>query len=286
MHFRDIEYFIEVARRQSLTAAAEHLNMSQPSLSMAIKRLEDAVGATLFHRSKMGVHLTVSGKTFLDQARLMLQQWEHLKSSVYAAKNEVSGLLHIGCHASVAHYHFPSRFFELLKENPKLNIRFHHSLSREINDALVKMHLDIGIVVNPNPHPDLVIKPLHEDDVGFWHNLPETAFENRSLRLLCDPDLKQTQDLLSKIMQKGFKIEQIIESSNFEVLARLAKEQVGVGILPRSVAQSSAHQELQNWQSSLYYQDTICLVYRGENRFVKAVSAIADCFKSSAKAPI
>lgn len=284
MHFRDIEYFIEVARRQSLTAAAERLNMSQPSLSMAIKRLEGTVGATLFHRSKIGVHLTVSGKTFLEQAKIMLQQWEHLKSSVYEARTQVSGLVHIGCHASVAHYHFPNRFYELLKENPKLNVRFCHNLSREINDALVRMHLDIGIVVNPTPHPDLVIKPLHVDYVGFWHNLPEAAFADQNLRLLCDPDLKQTQDLISKILQRGFKLEQLIESNNFEVLAKLAKEQVGIAILPRSVALSDAHQVLQNWQTSLYYQDTICLVYRGENRFVKAVSAIADCFKSDASA--
>src|SRR4051812_25536926 len=121
--FSDLKYFLEVAASQKISRAAEKLGISQPSLTLAVRRLEDSVGALLFHRSKSGVKLTPAGQQLLVSARGLLQNWEHICASAAAATTEVQGSFSIGCHPSVALYTLPHFVPQLLDKNPKLNLQ-------------------------------------------------------------------------------------------------------------------------------------------------------------------
>ena len=129
----DIQYFLEVANCLSLRRSAERLGISQPSLSASIKKLEQELGVKLFNRLKTGVNLTVSGQQLKLKANLLLETWQQVKTSVYDASHKIEGHVIIGCHPLVAMYHLPKAFPKLLIENPKLNIKIIHGLSREIN---------------------------------------------------------------------------------------------------------------------------------------------------------
>lgn len=280
MNLNDIHYFVEVANKGSLTSAAECIGISQPSLSACIKRLEKEVGTKLLHRFKTGVKLTPAGKTLLTNANQLSQLWNTVKNTAYHANNEIIGSITIGCHASVACYHLSESFFSLLKKHTALNVCFKHGLSREINEAIISMKIDMGVVVNPNYHPDLIITPLHQDKIGFWHALAPNELDLNNLTLLCDTQLKQTQELIKRFKSRGH-IHRIIETSSFEVLAKLASKGIGVAVLPNSIATHDSHLSLQQILPDLYYLDEICLVYRNENRFIKSVAAIVDCLKTS-----
>src|SRR6187399_1079372 len=100
----EIKYFLEVSTALNISRAAERLGISQPSLSLAIRRLEDTIGTDLLVRSKSGVKLTKAGERFALQARSLIEEWDKLKGSIHESEEKVSGRFIIGCHASVALY--------------------------------------------------------------------------------------------------------------------------------------------------------------------------------------
>ncbi len=271
-------YFIEVAKCLSLTKAAQRLGISQPSLSLSIKRLESELGVKILNRYKTGVTLTIAGQRLLLKSKSLIELWQDTKQSVFDSQHEVEGHINLGCHSSVAMHHLPNSLPELLRKNKSLNISIHHGLSREINSAIISGKLDLGIVVNPLRHPDLVIIKLRNDKIGFWQH-KDSSFDKGDVTLLCDSNLGQTQILINKYKKQGSTFSRIIECQSFELLAKLACQKVGVAILPESIAISKSNKMLEILNPKLYYLDEICLVYRVENRGVKAIKALVDSLK-------
>lgn len=279
----DLSYFIEVANQLNFSRAADNLGISQPSLSLAMQRLEQAVGEKIFIRHKKGVTLTQVGKQLLVHARQLLQYWELTKLQAISAIQEVKGSFTIGCHPSVARYSLPRFLADLMTQYPHLEIKLEHDLSRKITDQVIDLNIDIAITVNPVKHPDLIIKKLYDDKITLWCGIGRRAIQDlRSdqLVLVCDPNLLQTQAILKNLKKAHINYGRLITSSSLEVVADLAESGCGVAILPKGVALS---RKLKHVPDSPYYDDEICLVYRGENRDVKAIQVIAEAIRHAFK---
>jgi DNA-binding transcriptional LysR family regulator len=276
----DISYFIEIANTLNVSRAAERLGISQPSLSMAIRRLEDSVGAQLLIRSKRGVSLTQAGKQLLSHARNLMQMWEDVRTETQASMQEVRGTYTIGCHSSVGLYYLPRFLPGLIAENTGLDIRLKHDLSRRIAEDVITMKVDVGIVVNPVQHPDLIIQRIATDEVSLW-TAPARAQQDV---LICDPDLLQSQALMKKIKKAGLNFTRTIASSSLEIVAALTTKGGGIGILPAKVVEASGH-KLLRVKGAPVFNDDHCLIYRVENKGVKSVQvlvrAIRDSFEKS-----
>src|SRR3990167_34136 len=141
----ELIYFIELANTLNFSRAAERIGISQPSLSVAIKRLECTIGAELFIRNKNGVALTQAGKRLLSHAKQLLQLWDTVKSASLASHHEVQGCIVIGCHPSVALYSLYKFLPSLLADYPKLEVQLKHDLSRKILEGIVNLSIDVGI---------------------------------------------------------------------------------------------------------------------------------------------
>src|SRR5262245_12335449 len=124
----DLNYFVTIAQLGSFSSAATRLGIAQPSLTLAVQRLEENLGTSLFIRSRKGVKVTKAGERLLADSRELLQRWEQLKSQALSTHNEVRGRLVLGCHPSVAIYSLPLFLPKLLKENPEFEIRLVHDL--------------------------------------------------------------------------------------------------------------------------------------------------------------
>src|SRR3990167_7410261 len=217
----DLTYFVEVARVLILSRAAETLGISQPSLTLAMQRLEKCVGTTILLRHKRGVSLTKAGKQLLAHTRQLLQQWDTIKSQTLASVNEVQGSLIIGCHTSVAQLTLPRFLTKLMEKYPKLDIKLHHDSSRKITEQVINLNVDIGIVVNPVKHLDLIIKHLYNDKVTLWRNHTINKiqhFQSGEAILLCDPNLIQAQSILKKLRKIGLIYQRMISTNNLEVI--------------------------------------------------------------------
>lgn len=281
----DLTYFVEVAHTLNFSRTAKRIGITQPSLSMAIKRLEQAIGTELFIRSKNGVVLTKAGKRLLSHAKQLLQLWDSVKSESLASHYEIQGNFTLGVHPSVALYTLSSFLPKLLMDYPKLEIQLKHDLSRKISEEVINLSIDIGLIVNPTKHPDLIIDKLYEDKVTFWQRKEKNAnqeIDSGEAVLICNPDLIQTQWLLKRIHRQGVKYKRMVTSNNLEVIADLTANGGGIGIIPTCVALRAYPDKLIPVPEMPYYHDEICLVRRHENRNIKAVqaiiSAIKECF--------
>lgn len=262
----ELNYFLEVANTSNISRAAERLGISQPTLSLAIRRLEDSVGTPLLIRTKAGVQLTKGGQKLVSRARNLLQEWEKVRSEAVTDDDKISGIYTIGCHPSVGIYSL-GFLAGLLQRNPGLEVKLCHGLSRKITEDVISFKVDFGIVVNPVRHPDLVIRPLLKDEVGFWVASAPTPTQNPYSGagvLICDPELLQTQSLMKQLSERKAKFARTITSSNLEVITSLVADGAGVGILPGLVAERFRGLGLKRLPELPKFQDRICLVYRAD----------------------
>lgn len=259
-NFNDLIYFLEISETQNISRAAERLGISQPSLSTSIKRLEDCLGTQLLLRTKAGVQLTKDGHFFITKVKSLIQQWQSLQDGIKESATEAVGHYRLGCHAAVANYTLPHFLPSLLQKNPQLELSLHHNLSRKICEQVISFELDIGIVVNPVSHPDLIIKDICQDTIQFWI-APNKSNQNKDV-LICNPDLNQTQDILLRLRKKNLSFIRTIHSSSLSVIGSLVASGAGVGLLPSRVARNH---HLKLWNKDFpQYNDRICLVYRAD----------------------
>ncbi len=270
----DLKYFVEVAKTQHVSRAAERLGVTQPALTYCLKRLEATTGLALFVRSKRGVTLTSAGEKLLLQSQQLIEQWDRVMAAVKEDATEVSGRIRLGCHSAVAQYTLPDLLPQLLKDNPKLEFEIQHGLSRHMTELVISSKIDVAFAVNPVAHPDLIIKEICRDEVSLWR---AKACMNPNV-LLVEPSLMQTQDILRKMKKRGFDFKRTVESSSLEVLAQLVSAGAGCAILPERVVKAIAHEKIERVREAPVFNDRTCLVYKREftlnqrgKAFVKAV---------------
>jgi len=273
----ELNYFLEIANSLNLSRAADRLGVSQPSLSLAMKRLEFAVGTNLFIRHKHGVTLTQAGKQLLLHVRQLLQFWEHTKSEALASNEEIQGYFTLGCHPSMVMQIVSEFLPALLSKYPKLEIHLKHNISRKVYEEVITLKTDIGIVVNPLNHSELTIHKLCDDEVTFWACEGQQSIQHMQSGeaiLLCDPELTQTQSLLKQCKKNHIDFARIITVNSLETIAHLTAKKGGIGILPGRVAETMYPTHLQRVQKAPTYYDEICLISRNEHHDVQAIQEI------------
>lgn len=272
----DLTYFLEVAQVGTITRAAERLGIRQPSLSMAIQRLEKRFGTELLIRSKSGVELTRAGKLLAARAKAFLTEWEALEAAVMRDGEAPQGRFSIGCHVSIATHWLPRTLPAVLARWPRLELTLVHELSRRVNDLVVSHQLDFGLVVNPLKHPDLVVLELATDVFTVWDRRDQL-----SNTVLYDPELLQAQSILSKLQKRGVTFERSLTSSSLELLARLAAQGAGSAILPTHLAtrMTPKLRVPRGVQPSVV--DSVCLVYRADAQRSPGARALIAALKAA-----
>lgn len=276
----DLRYFLETASALNLSRAAERLRIAQPSLTQAMQRLEHAIGEPLFSRHKRGVTLTPAGKQLLLNTRALLQSWDDIKSNSVASMHEIQGRFTIGCHPCVALYALGS-FLPKLLANESLQVDLVHDLSRYITERVINSTVDIGIVVNPVKHPDLIIHKLYHDEVSFWYlGARQKDLESyaKKATVIYDPNIIQSQVLLKKAAAAGIVIVRTMESSSLEVVASLTSANCGIGILPTRIA-NLAPKKLVKVPGAPIFRDEVCLITRVESKKVASIQYICGLIK-------
>ena len=266
----DIKYFIEIAKTGNISRAAERLGLRQPSLSQAVTRLENNVGKPLFLRNKTGVELTIAGKEFLKHAQKLVTEWEDIYSKIHASESELKGLYKIGAHSSVAQNILPLILPDLIVNNPNLNFEISHDLSRKICEGVISFKLDMGFVVNPAPHPDLIIKPLYTGALTFWQSKKNA----NSDILICDPELLRSSQIIKDAARNNITFERVVNVQNIDVIRSMTATGAGVGLMPEKDAMRH-HGNLKKLSNAPVIHDDHCLVYRMENKNVRTFQEIS-----------
>ena len=274
INLSDLQYFIEATQTKNFSRAAERIGITQPTLSQSVQRLEASVGTQLFIRSKKGVELTAAGQQLTAEIKKIIESWNQLKKEALKTKHEVSGVIRLGCHASVALYSLPNFLPKILKTYPSLEVVLEHDLSRKIVDSVIHYRLDVGLVINPTRHPDLVITHLVTDKVTLWTNGKDSDV------IYCDDQLLQSQHILRELRKKSEK-HRLIRTSSLELACALAAHGGGHAILPTRVALMHGGDRLQPVKGAPSFKDDLALVYRQENKSLKSLEVFVKEMKRS-----
>ncbi len=270
----DLQYFMELYKVGNISRAAERLGITQPSLSLSLKRLESTLDVKLFIRSKSGAKPTKEADLLIKDVERLLDDWARVGEKAKDATVLIKGNVKIGCHASVALYAVEPWFKKLMTTYKDLDISFEHDLSRKVLEQVVSFKLDMALVINPTPHPDLVIRPLLKDEVTLRKVRGKKVEEST---LIYDPALTQVQSLLQTLKKKKIEFTRHITTSNLEFAEHLVSLGVGVGVLPGKICKS----EMVDFDKSIKpFKDQLCVVYRADISKTKSFEVVLGAIKS------
>ena len=146
MEFRVLQYFLAVTREGNISAAAQSLNLSQPSLSRQLRDLEEELGVTLFIRGKRRIELTEEGLILRKRASEMMQLVELTESEISEIKNNISGSLNIGAGESYSMHLITRVFYHLKTEYPNIRLNIFSGDTEALKDKLDRGLLDFALI--------------------------------------------------------------------------------------------------------------------------------------------
>lgn len=274
----DLRAFREVARLGKVSAAARVLNLSQPTVSWTMKKLERELGKPLLVRGNRGVTLTRAGQALLAHAGRLILDFQNLSDEIQADNQEVSGIYTLGVYAMLGTHTLPQFLPQLLMDYPALELRLVHDLSRNIAEAVINRDLDFGIVVNPPQHQDLVIRQLYNDFIGYWSRRDPTKLQDLTgpdSVLWLPPSLRQSEALLGEAKRRGLlKQTRFRYSTDLGVIHHMVAAGGGAGLLPATIARAFPGSPVEPLAGTPFYHDVICLVYRHDRAKTRAAEVL------------
>lgn len=242
---RQLNYFLRIAELGSFTRAAAVLYVAQPALSRQIKQLEDDLGVALFARSDTGIQLTEAGVLLADRARVLLQQFENLRSEVGALATSVQGRLHFGMPPSLFDLVTVPLMTQYREQYPAVHLSVTEGISSTVYQLVLAGELDVGIVSSTESmtgleHRPLIMEPLFLaypaataidllPDGSVW--LDEVA--RRPLALTRWPNAMRVV-LDEAIKASGQKITPLFESNSTRLLVKAVANGLGCTVNPYS----------------------------------------------------
>lgn len=244
MTLQQLEYAVAVAQWGSFVTAAEKCFVTQPTLSMQVKKLEEEAGLTLFDRSRQPVALTDAGKIFIEQARVVLREQKRLREVVSSVKGDIAGELRIGIIPTVAPYLLPLFANTFTERFPDVRLVINELTTDAIIHALREESIDCGIMATPLSEPQLNERPLFNEPFVAYLSRKSPLWSKRTLRadeinsadvwLLADGHCMRNQVLQLCAMRKEKASEQRLnyQSGSLETLRRMVDLGHGMTVLP------------------------------------------------------
>ena len=239
MTLRHMKIFVTVFQQGSITGAARELHLAQPSVSLAIKELENYYGLRLFERIGRHISPTEGSKEFYNYAIHIVSLFQEMEKKM---KNwDAVGSIRIGTSITIGTHILPALTRRFQRKYPELRLEAFISKSSDIEQHLLNNSIDIGLIETQPEHPELTFTPFMEDTmcaiVPCHHPLAGQA--EISLPQLAEyPFLMREHGSAGReILDAAFALKQISvrpvwESSNTQAIVRGVSEGVGVAVLP------------------------------------------------------
>ena len=178
-----LEYLLAVANCGSFSAAAEQCFVTQPSLSMQVKSLEEELGVVLLDRSKKPVIPTEAGEVVLEQARETLRSYNYIREAVSELKGETSGRLRLGVIPTIAPYLLHKFIPAFVHQYRKVELQISEMITTDIVEALKHDRIDAALVAGGTCGDGIFEQELF-DDRFFAYVSPENAlYERHNIRI-------------------------------------------------------------------------------------------------------
>jgi len=259
MTLTDLRYIVALHQTGHFGRAAELCGISQPTLSIAVKRLEESLGVLLFERSRTGVQATPIGVAILDQARRVLAEAARIEELADRGRDPLGSQLAVGAIHTVGPYLFPCFVPNLQALAPQMPLYIEESYTAILRRRLREGELDALIIALPFTEPDVVTQPLYDEPfvvlLPARHPLAEEQaiapeqLERETVLLLgeghCfrDQVLAACPGLNRGLSRADDRLRSAAEGGSLETLKHMVASGLGLSILPLSAAQLGAYGE-------------------------------------------
>ncbi|GAA0558820.1 LysR substrate-binding domain-containing protein [Halomonas salifodinae] len=163
MTLTELRYIVTLAQERHFGRAAERCHVSQPTLSVAVKKLEEELGVPLFERSKSTVQVTPLGERIVEQAQRVLEQSSVIRELANAGKDQLASPLRIGAIYTIGPYLFPDLIPELARSAPQMSLYIEEGFTATLRRKLRSGELDAIIISLPFTETDVLTKPLYDE---------------------------------------------------------------------------------------------------------------------------
>ncbi len=243
MNFQQLEYIDALDRERHFIRAAEQCHVTQATLSMMIRKLEDELGVVLFDRSKQPVIPTEIGVRIIRQARVVLREQEKMRTLIAESQAELTGELRLGIIPTLAPYLLPLFIDSFLKKYPRVHLSVSEFTTEEIIHRLENQDIDAGLLATPLDRPGLFEDALFYEEFVVYaaaaeklakkYILPKDIDVNR-LWLLEEGHCLRSQIInlcaLKKQEREAHQLD--FTTGSLETLKRIVEAKQGITILP------------------------------------------------------
>ncbi|MES2492598.1 MAG: LysR family transcriptional regulator [Pseudomonadota bacterium] len=238
-----LKVFLEIVRAEGIGAAARSLNKQQPSISAALKRLEDQLGARLFERSTGGIRITPAGKALRALCEDMFEHVRMAQHQVAQATKRVGGIVRIQLISSIVCSELDDAIASFHRRHPGIAMELRVSPWRGVLDALASGEVEVGIGYEGSAGPDLVYEPMFVETQQLFCARAHPAFGHKITGL---QDLRRDGFVLTGAdepesvtrfrSRHGLGAEQAGMAEDIHEALRLITLGVGIGFLPTGAA--------------------------------------------------
>ncbi|WP_239352167.1 LysR substrate-binding domain-containing protein [Snodgrassella communis] len=255
MTLTELRYIVAVAQEKHFGRAAQRCFVSQPTLSIAIKKLEEELGLTLFDRSSNEVLTTEAGQRIVLQARRVLEEADRIRLMANQEQSELAGIFKLGLIFTIAPYLLPKLILSLRQLAPEMPLQLDENYTDVLTELLKRGALDAIVVAEPFHETGLATIPLYDEPffviVPKGHSFeqldeitPKQLGEERVLLLtegncMRDNVLDSCQELASR--QKILGLSNSIQGSSINTIRHMVASGLGISVMPATALTENDH---------------------------------------------
>ncbi len=293
MTLTELKYIVAVARERHFGRAAEACHVSQPTLSVAVKKLEEELDVRLFERGANEVSTTPLGEQIVRQAQQVIEQAAAIREIAKTGKDPVSGPLRLGVIYTVGPYLLPELVRQAIERVPQMPLVLQENFTARLLDMLRTGDLDCAILAEPFPDTGLAVAPLYDEP--FLAAVPRTHPMARRESITAEELKNETMLLLgtghcfrdhvlevcpeyARFSSGAEGIRKSFEGSSLETIKYMVASGMGVTVVPRL----SVPAEPQPHVAYIPFTDPaptrrVVLVWRRTFPRYEAIAALRNC---------
>ena len=288
MNIQQLEYIVAVDNHRHFVQAAEHCNVTQPTLSMMIRKLEEELGIKIFDRTKQPIVPTGVGRQIIDQAKVILRETGRMNEIAKHFNGDLSGELRIGIIPTIAPYLLPHFVQPFIEAYPNIRLHVSEMITERIMTELKTGNIDVGIVATISGENSLQEIPLYKErfyayvsantDLYNKQYILPGDIEPNELWLLEEGHCFRTQIQrlceLSKSSQFGNSFN--YRSGSIETLIRMVDRNGGITILPELAVAELSEERKKHIRHFRYPEPAreVCLVVNREQVKSRLIDAL------------
>lgn len=289
MTLQQLHYIVAIDQYRHFGKAAEACGLTQSTLSLMVKKLEEELDVRIFDRDAHPVAPTEIGRKVIDQAKVAIYNVEQITEITRSEKETLTGQLKIASISTVAPVLIPGLFKYIGEKYPSIGLQTEEMLTETIKERLRKAEVDMGILAGPVNEPDLLEIPLYHEHFLAYVSPDNPAFAQESIRtetLLSQPvwiirdGLRQLDP--SDMKDGRFSFERYFEGGRVGILIQVVNNNGGITIVPETHSNFILYSQ-QNCLRPIVDpvpNRTISLVIRADYIHEAKLNAVVDAVRS------